>query len=380
LQVTQQAAADGGSEQAKAFRQMGVAVKDTNGHMKSADEFLLDVADGISKVKDPSKQAALAVKAFGRQGREMLPFLKEGRKGAEELADEFRALGGGYTEDAIKESKKFEHQSARLGAAWTGLKSKVMTALLPALTWVINKVSSAVGWFKNLNDSTRLFQIAFAAMGAVMLAWAAPMLLAAAPILLLVAALTAFALIANSIVRMFEGKQSAVGDWIDSLFGEGSSTALVKELKEDWKAVSEQVKASWDFLKGMWQTLQPITKALGELMANMLNIGEQLKTGFGTLGTEGVGKIAGGDVAGAVTDAMQRIAIEQNMAAAGAGGGAPPPMLSAGQYSNDVTITNNWPEGVDPKQASEHQAHQIKRILAGDRRDAVNAKIRRARQ
>ncbi len=260
LQVTQQAAASGSAQGAAAFSAMGVSVKDSNGQMKSADDLLTDVAEGIKGVKDPSKQAAIAVQLFGRQGRQLLPLLKEGREGVEGLAEEFKQLGGGYTKEAIEQAKKFEKQSARLGSAWTGLKSVALQALLPILTSIINGMTKAVSWIREMTKNSQLLHAIMIVLGTAAAGFAIAMTIAFAPILLAAVAIAALVLLVDDLIVLFKGGDSVIGRAIDKMFGKGTSADVVESLSNAWKDVSgalseagEVVKPFWDFLKWIVQ-------------------------------------------------------------------------------------------------------------------------------
>lgn len=96
--------ANGGSkEAAEAYKRLGVNIKDASGNLKSGNEAFLEVADAISKIKNPAEKSALAMKVFGRAGAEMLPMLEGGRKALQGYIDEAKRLGLVITsEDAAR--------------------------------------------------------------------------------------------------------------------------------------------------------------------------------------------------------------------------------------------------------------------------------------
>ncbi len=396
MQISQQAAAKGSGQAGQAFSAMGVKVRDTNGHMKSADELFLDVADGISKQTDASKQAALATQIFGRQGRELLPFLKEGRKGVEELGEEFKKLGGGYTEKSIEQSKQFEKQSARLGLAWTGLKNIILNALLPPLTWIFNKISSGVGWLRQITDGTHVFEIALGALAAVAIAFAAPMIAAAAPVLLLVAAMAGLVLLIDDIIGLFEGKDSLIGDGIDKLFGEGAHLDVVKSLKSYWGDIAEAVKTAAHYVKEFIDALGKVGGTVGDVAAQGINKISEI-TGTGAFTKRGLSyeqnvaarqaqRILESQITGAPLtipeipkgmsqgDLMQ--AAQEWMPAIQAGRF---PQFSPQTFgptnassSSNVTVNVTTPTGLDAKQVGEHVANEVGKVIKSRHRAAAN--------
>lgn len=261
LQVSQQAAAKGSQQSASAFSAMGVDVHAAGGKFKSADELMLDVADGIAKQTDASKQAAMATQLFGRSGRELLPFLKEGRKGVEELAEDFKALGGGYTEAAIEKSKAFEKQSARLGLAFTGLKSTILGALLPVITRIVSGITAAVGWLRKLSENSNAVRASMLTLGAVASVFAIQMAVAFAPLLLMAAAIGAVVLAVDEIITTFQGGDSLIRDGIDAVFGKGATTDTVKAIRDYWGDIHQFLRDIKDLGREIydeWQKLDAI--------------------------------------------------------------------------------------------------------------------------
>lgn len=96
--------ANGGSkEAADAYKRLGVEIKDAQGNLKSGNDAFLEVADAISKIKNPAEKSALAMKVFGRAGAEMIPMLQGGRKALQGYIDEAKRLGLVITsEDAAR--------------------------------------------------------------------------------------------------------------------------------------------------------------------------------------------------------------------------------------------------------------------------------------
>lgn len=252
LQVEQEAAAQGGAAQAKAFQQIGVSVRDTNGQMKAADELFLDVADGISKQKDASKQAAVATALFGREGRALLPFLKEGRKGFQELADLYKELGGGYTREAIEKGGEFQKSQAKLNLTMTALKNQVLIRLLPILTKVVDVVTSGVQWIRQMTKDSYLLQTALGALTAVATVFAIEMAIANAPLVLITGAIAALILIIEDFVTMMEGGESVIGDLLDRIYGKDAHIEVVQKIKDAWQGVTETFKELWPVIQKVW--------------------------------------------------------------------------------------------------------------------------------
>lgn len=249
LQIAQQAAADGAKQQTKAFADLKVKIKDNNGEFKEADQLFIDVADAISDVKDPSKQAALAVHLFGRAGRTLLPILKEGADGIDELIEAFHDMGGGYTEAAIEKAKDFERQSARLSTGLIGLKNVITKSLLPPVTWAVEKLADAVKWLRSMTSESYIVESALGLMGAAAGVFAIRMAIANAPILLMAGSLALLVVAVDDIVTMFAGGESVIGDTIDKIFGKGAHVQYVQDVRDAYRDIAAYLKEAYGYVE-----------------------------------------------------------------------------------------------------------------------------------
>lgn len=291
MQVAQIAAAKGSGAQAEAFRAIGVSTRDTNGHLKQADELLLDVADGVSKIKDPAKAAAVATELFGRGGRTLLPFLKKGREGFAELAAEYKKLGGGVPKAAIEAAEEYHKKQAGLTLSTGKLASVVDVWLLPKLAKLMGWVAQGVSWFAKAAAKSNILSAALTVLGAAAGVFAVKMAIANAPLLAIVAAITAVMLIVDDLITMFEGGQSVIGDAIDAMFGKGASTTVVEALKAAWEAVGHAIETAYNWYKKWAEdnalvnfldkyVYKPHAEAMGEANAQFENPANESSPGW----------------------------------------------------------------------------------------------------
>lgn len=129
----------------KAFTQLGVTIKGSDGKLRDSSEYLKDFADVFAALPDGARKTALANKLFGdRLGRELIPFLNEGRAGLEKLGQEARDLGVVIPEDTAKSFVDWNDNISRLSAAFTGLKNEVIGPLIPLFNELTNQVRAFI--------------------------------------------------------------------------------------------------------------------------------------------------------------------------------------------------------------------------------------------
>lgn len=414
LQVTQEMAAQGSKQAAQAFTMLGVSTKDAAGKSKDADQLFTDVAEGIAKQTDASKQAAIATALFGRQGRALLPILKDGKAGLEELKEEFRALGGGYSEDAIEAAKQYERQSAKLNLVLTVLKSKTLTQLLPILTKIAKGTMAIVQSLTELIKQSNIVEAALIVLGSAGAAFAIQMAIANAPLLLLTAALAGLILIVDDFITMMEGGQSAIGDLIDKVYGKDAHVDTVRDIRDAWRGVKDALSGLRDVIGPIWGFFKWVTEnagALGDAMARLdMRIGEQTgkyphlqqgpRTGGGLTFEQGAAAREAQRLLEARTTGetfhLQNVpasfkghenefmADVMQWADAIKGGGypqfAPRTFGPEAQPPIIVQQTINAAPGMDEKQLGEHAAKRVGEVLKQERRAAAATFQRKAAQ
>lgn len=112
-------AAEGNEEAAKIFG--GISIKKANGEFRAADDLFMELVDKFNKLPPGVRQTDFALKAFGKTGEGLIPFLKKGRAGIEEFRREAHKLGVVLSEDVIKAAGKIEDAQKRMNAAFRGV-------------------------------------------------------------------------------------------------------------------------------------------------------------------------------------------------------------------------------------------------------------------
>lgn len=126
-------AARGSVLQAEAFADIGVAVRDSNGDLKSADQLLLEVSDKFAGYENGAAKAALAQELFGKSGAKLIPLLNSGSDGITKLTDQARKLGLVIDQETATAAENFNDSLSVLGSVSDGIANQVSADLLPVL-------------------------------------------------------------------------------------------------------------------------------------------------------------------------------------------------------------------------------------------------------
>lgn len=141
-------AANGNIELARSFRDLGIRVKDANGNLANTETTFLQIADKIASLTNESEQVGLALQFFGRNGTALLPVLKLGSEGIQELSERAEKLGLVLTEENAKAVDEFDDNlkelNATIGAATLAIGNAFIPALNTAVKFITEKVIPVV--------------------------------------------------------------------------------------------------------------------------------------------------------------------------------------------------------------------------------------------
>jgi hypothetical protein len=138
------------------FAQLGVSFGDMEHGARTATEALGDIAEAIKRLPTPQAQKRVVEELFG--GDALLPMLRQGRAGIEELTKQATSLGAAITPEMAARSQELWRTYGELEIAVGGLARTIEDKLAPALSkfndhlaaWVAHNrdlVASDVGGF-----------------------------------------------------------------------------------------------------------------------------------------------------------------------------------------------------------------------------------------
>ncbi len=303
------AEASTGGGQAAEFAKFGVKLKDAQGQTRGVSDVMGDLAERFTKIKNPTDRAGAAMAIFGKSGLAMVPLLEKGGEGVKKLFERFHELGGGLSEQFVESAKEASHAQHELGIATLTLKSKIGEALLPFVTMLVTKITDLAIWFRKSSDHTNIFRSGLLAVGGASLitgvkiatgigarlsALAGPSAGAARGLMSVVRGfgsllsaglkLAVIYLLLDDIYTLLTGGDSAIGRFIDGMFGIGTSKKFVQDLKDAWKFLlvkldeymptltamkEETVRFLKDMFNGFNQTGKDIAEAWQILTDNL---------------------------------------------------------------------------------------------------------------
>jgi len=129
----------------EAFDELDISVVDFEGNLRPTVDVLKEAATKIAAIENPTKQAALAMKIFGaRSGTQLIPLLKMGGDGIEELMKKAEELGIVISTDAATAAADFTDRITDLKGSLAGAGRMIGDTLIPIIIPLMEKVTEIV--------------------------------------------------------------------------------------------------------------------------------------------------------------------------------------------------------------------------------------------
>lgn len=117
-----------------AFEDMGIALKDSTGKLRTSADLIDEFVNKMAEIESPAMRAGLAADVFGRAGVKLLPMMDQGAEGMDRLKKAAHELGNVLDGET---AAKAEVLNDRLGEITTAVKTKTTTVLVDS-AWSIS--------------------------------------------------------------------------------------------------------------------------------------------------------------------------------------------------------------------------------------------------
>lgn len=127
-----------------------IRLKDSEGKLRSINDLLPEIAQGIESVDSEAEQLRLADKFFGSkngEGGNFVQLLRESGGFVQNLAvqtERAKRLGVVFSQEQVDKLTAFNDAVGRIGEAWLGLRVKLATKVAPYLTDFANDIATFV--------------------------------------------------------------------------------------------------------------------------------------------------------------------------------------------------------------------------------------------
>jgi hypothetical protein len=117
------------------FKQLNIAVRDSNGQIRKAQDVLPEIANAVKRnLIDPYVAAEIASQTLGTSARVLLPYLRDGAEGLDRFNREAKGFGAVLGPEAVWQAEEFERSQREVGLALDGVGHAISDKVLPVLT------------------------------------------------------------------------------------------------------------------------------------------------------------------------------------------------------------------------------------------------------
>lgn len=144
LKKTMGDAAKGSKTQKKAFKELGVAYKDTNGELRSAEDVFYDVIEALGSIENETERDAKAMQIFGKSATELNPIIEAGSETLGKLKQEAHDVGYVLDGDTLSALGRTQDAMDRMNKRVEGVKNQFASALAPAVADFAEKLDDTI--------------------------------------------------------------------------------------------------------------------------------------------------------------------------------------------------------------------------------------------
>lgn len=137
------AAQDPTSEEAKLFRQMRIAVRDSNGEMRTSGEVYNELIVGLSRISNETERARVGQQFLGEAYYELIPIIENATEYQEKL-NEARESGLISSDETIDKLTDLDAKQKALNATLEASKAKIAAAGADELSRAVDEMTDVV--------------------------------------------------------------------------------------------------------------------------------------------------------------------------------------------------------------------------------------------
>lgn len=150
-------AASGSRASRQELMRLGVTLRDASGNVRPTQDVFADASEAISRMGSLAERTAAATRLLGRGGAELLPLMMRGKAGVAALVAEAAELGVVFGGDSVQALLDADDKLVRLRYTLTAVGAQIAVKILPFFEMFVNALQSVVTWFRNGENSMRVF-------------------------------------------------------------------------------------------------------------------------------------------------------------------------------------------------------------------------------
>lgn len=121
-----------------------VAIKDSNGQLKSSEDIFYASIDALGQMTNETERDIAAQELFGKSFQEINPLIKAGSSELVTLAEEARNVGTVLSEDTLEAAGLFDDSMEKLKGSMKGVTATIGAQFAPAFTTIADSINAAL--------------------------------------------------------------------------------------------------------------------------------------------------------------------------------------------------------------------------------------------
>ncbi|NVM23844.1 MAG: phage tail tape measure protein, partial [Desulfobacterales bacterium] len=280
----------GTGEAKDAFEKLGISVTDIQGNLRPTVEVMKEAATKIAGMTNETEKVSAATDIFGsRYGTELLPLLKEGGEGIEDLMNKAKNLGLVISTEAATKAAEFNDRMTEMKSSLGALSLKIGDVLIPAIKPLVEEITKIIGkmskWTQEHPQLTKLLSKFALVIGGLMVA--------GGPLLMLAPTIAGIATALPGLIAAFGPLLGPLGIIMAIATAVG---LLYKAWTEDWGGIQKKTRTVINTITGAF------TKFANFVTQNILN---PIIEGFESFANSILGTI--GDMVGGIIDLFGKL-------------------------------------------------------------------------
>ena len=139
-----QEARDGNEATALAYQNLGVAITDADGQLRSAEDVFYDTIDALGQMKNQTERDAIAMDLLSESAQELNPLIEIGSEGLKQYAQEAHDMGYVLDNEALTALTEVDDAYQRLQKSQEAAKNQLSAEFAPYLTEFYEKVTKLI--------------------------------------------------------------------------------------------------------------------------------------------------------------------------------------------------------------------------------------------
>ena len=145
LTKSMEAAKGGTGAQAAVFKELGVSVTDSTGHLRNSNDVFNDAITKLGAIKNPTERDAAAMQVFGKSAMQLNPLIKAGGTQLAAMSDEAKKNGAVMSNEAVAGLDNFGDSMDAAKLSIKGMAGTLSASALPMLNQFTKLVGETTG-------------------------------------------------------------------------------------------------------------------------------------------------------------------------------------------------------------------------------------------